>query len=218
MPKKTFINLPESKKKMIINAFLIEFSKKNYDDASISDVVKKTGISKGSIYQYFDNKLDLFSFLIGECAKAKMQFIGSVKREEFPDFWSYFRALYAHGSHFDESHPIESNFLYNLWKNLRSPSVKQLHDQMLFQRLDAFEGMIKHEIDLGLFKDGQPVRSMAFLMLKIGESIAEELMLTKIIDPEKSIKEKKPMFLGKEKELLKVVDGYISLIKPTFNK
>ena len=64
MPNKTFFNLPKDKQVKIINASKIEFSKYSFYDASINRIIKEAEISRGSFYQYFTNKEDLFIFIL----------------------------------------------------------------------------------------------------------------------------------------------------------
>ena len=58
--KPTFDNIPEEKRRRIIEVATKEFAKKGYHDASISNIAEKSGISVGAVYKYFDNKQDLF--------------------------------------------------------------------------------------------------------------------------------------------------------------
>ncbi len=60
----TFLNLSEEKKERIINAALEEFSLQSFSDASITNIVKKAEISRGSFYQYFGNKENLYNYLV----------------------------------------------------------------------------------------------------------------------------------------------------------
>ncbi|MBU5316597.1 TetR/AcrR family transcriptional regulator [Clostridium bornimense] len=66
MPKNTFFNLPKDKRNKIIKCAKKEFSKYNFYDASINRIIKEANISRGSFYQYFENKEDLFIYLLGE--------------------------------------------------------------------------------------------------------------------------------------------------------
>lgn len=218
MPKKTFLNLNEAKKKQITDAFLREFATKPFDEASLTVVVKQLGIAKGSIYQYFETKLDLFLYLIGECGATKIKYVGSISRTDYPDFWHYFRALYEHGVQFDHENPLQSHFLFNLISNLNSPSIKDLYEGMVKQSISAFEGMVEHEIELGLFRDDIPVKTMAFMLYKMGTSIQENMIFAEVINPKKSIEENTPVYKGKKDELMTMVDDYIRLTKPSFDK
>lgn len=62
MPKKTYFNLDEDKKLRILNAAKEEFSRVPLLEASISNVIKIAGIPRGSFYQYFENKEDLYFY------------------------------------------------------------------------------------------------------------------------------------------------------------
>ena len=53
MPKQTFLNLPEEKRNTIINIAIEEFAEYGLENASTNRIVAKSGISKGSFYQYF---------------------------------------------------------------------------------------------------------------------------------------------------------------------
>ena len=56
MPKDTFTNLPEEKRRHFLNIAIKEFAEHPYNTASISEIVRQAGIAKGSVYQYFENK------------------------------------------------------------------------------------------------------------------------------------------------------------------
>ncbi|MDD6407130.1 MAG: TetR/AcrR family transcriptional regulator [Lactobacillus equicursoris] len=63
MPKQTFFNLPKEKRDRIIAAAKEVFSKNSYEEASINQIVKLAQIPRGSFYQYFEDKDDLYGYL-----------------------------------------------------------------------------------------------------------------------------------------------------------
>ena len=64
MPKSTFYKLPEEKKQRILDAARQEFSKVPFREASINHIIKMAGIPRGSFYQYFEDKQDLYFYFI----------------------------------------------------------------------------------------------------------------------------------------------------------
>ncbi|WP_320113368.1 TetR/AcrR family transcriptional regulator [Draconibacterium orientale] len=218
MPKETFIKLKEEKKKQITDAFLREFAVKTYDEASISMVVKRLGIAKGSVYQYFNDKLDLFMYLVNESVAVKIKYTEAVKRENYPDFWAFFSALYEHGFRFDDENPLHSHFLHNLTQNLNSPSIKHLYNELLSQVVAAFENMVEYEVEKGLFRSDIPINTQGFFLYKLGVSIQEQLEVTGIIHPKESIEKLQPVYFGKKNDLMQVVAEYIKLARPAFDK
>ena len=77
MPKQTFLNLPDEKRKAFLETALDEFANNDYNTASISKIVEKAGIAKGSVYQYFEDKQDLFMYLLDYANKEMMGVIQS---------------------------------------------------------------------------------------------------------------------------------------------
>lgn len=62
MPTKTFFNLPQKKRDRILKAAEKEFGRVPLYKASISNIVKEAEIPRGSFYQYFEDKEDLYGF------------------------------------------------------------------------------------------------------------------------------------------------------------
>lgn len=69
MPKDTFYNLSEEKQKRILDGAVREFSERRFSDASINQIVKNADIPKGSFYQYFTDKEDLYLYVTEEIAR-----------------------------------------------------------------------------------------------------------------------------------------------------
>lgn len=58
--KPTFDNISSEKKNKILTVALNEFATKGYESANINTIAKRSGVSVGSLYKYFDSKSDLF--------------------------------------------------------------------------------------------------------------------------------------------------------------
>ena len=64
MPSDTFFRLPESKRERLMDAAWEEFTAVRCSDASINKIIRSAGIPRGSFYQYFTDKDDLFLYLV----------------------------------------------------------------------------------------------------------------------------------------------------------
>ncbi|MCR5825540.1 MAG: TetR/AcrR family transcriptional regulator [Oscillospiraceae bacterium] len=64
MPTQTFFRLPEEKRTRLTQAAWQEFSSVRFSEASINRIVHAAQIPRGSFYQYFADKDDLFFFLL----------------------------------------------------------------------------------------------------------------------------------------------------------
>lgn len=58
--KPTFDNIPKEKKIKILTVAVEEFAKKGFENANINTIAKNASVSVGSLYKYFDTKVDLF--------------------------------------------------------------------------------------------------------------------------------------------------------------
>ena len=63
------------KKDDIINAAFEEFSRYDYDRASINSIIENSKTSKGTFYHYFSNKVDLYLELVRIASEKKIHFL-----------------------------------------------------------------------------------------------------------------------------------------------
>ncbi|WP_310603600.1 TetR/AcrR family transcriptional regulator [Anaerosporobacter sp.] len=63
MPKQTFFNLQPAKQRNVVYAALTEFTNKGYLLGSVGDIAKSAVVSKGSMYQYFEDKKEFYMYL-----------------------------------------------------------------------------------------------------------------------------------------------------------
>lgn len=66
MCTETFLRLPEEKRRRFLDAAWEEFTSARFTDVSINQIVRRAGIPRGSFYQYFAGKDDLFAYLLEE--------------------------------------------------------------------------------------------------------------------------------------------------------
>ena len=61
--------LREERKKMVVRCAKAVFSQKGYYQASVSDIIERAGIARGTFYLYFQSKRDVFNNILDELAK-----------------------------------------------------------------------------------------------------------------------------------------------------
>ncbi len=77
MPKQTFFNLEPERREGVIAAAVEEFARHPpYEQASLSRIVESCGIAKGSMYQYFEDKLDLYLYIVELAYERKQDYVG----------------------------------------------------------------------------------------------------------------------------------------------
>lgn len=92
MPTATFHNLPAHKRQSLIDAAIDEFAQHPYGVASVSQIVQRAGIAKGSIYQYFADKQDFYLFLVEHAAAEQLRLLQELApAEDTPDVFAQLR-------------------------------------------------------------------------------------------------------------------------------
>ncbi|MFB1100308.1 TetR family transcriptional regulator [Terribacillus saccharophilus] len=82
MPKQTFLSLPEDKQNTLIQSAKKEFSRVPLHEASIANIIKDAGIPRGSFYQYFEDKEDLYYYLLNQVAQENNKKLNSILQEK----------------------------------------------------------------------------------------------------------------------------------------
>ncbi len=106
MPQATFFNLPEDKRNLITSAAIREFSTADYNTASINQICRESNIAKGSFYQYFADKLDLYVYIMTLAIEEKVKFFSDVLTEFHTlTLLEQFRLLFIKGAEFAKNYP-----------------------------------------------------------------------------------------------------------------
>ena len=64
MPTNTFFNLPPPKRERLLRAAVSEFMQKPFNEVSVNRIIRAAQIPRGSFYQYFSDKSDLFRHIL----------------------------------------------------------------------------------------------------------------------------------------------------------
>ncbi len=92
MVRPRFEHLEPERQDEIIRAAAEEFGDKGYDAASVNRIIERAGVSKGSLYYYFEDKGDLFSAVMERATTAMVKLVGGIALDELTSdsFWPAF--------------------------------------------------------------------------------------------------------------------------------
>ncbi|MGW0364696.1 TetR/AcrR family transcriptional regulator [Streptomyces sp. NPDC002990] len=63
MPTTTWTHLPPDRRERVLVAAMDEFGTHGYSTGSLNVIAREAGVAKGSLFQYFAGKLDLFTYV-----------------------------------------------------------------------------------------------------------------------------------------------------------
>lgn len=116
MPKETFYNLEEQKKKTIIDAAKIEFTDNELHKARVSNIIKEAGIPRGSFYQYFEDIDDLYYYIIDDSFDEIFK-EGYKHSERTNDIFEYIKLTFEVDYH-AYSNENRHRFMKNVFKSI----------------------------------------------------------------------------------------------------
>ena len=93
MARARFDNLEPQRQEAILAAASDEFATHGYSAASLNRIIEAAGISKGSLYYYFDDKADLFASVVQEAVQRLVDDVGGfdLDRLDRAGYWDSVR-------------------------------------------------------------------------------------------------------------------------------
>lgn len=163
MPKQTFYNLPEDKRKRIIELSIEEFAAKPYGKASLSSIVNKAGIAKGSMYQYFENKKDLYTYILEMAAREKMSFLQSQGLNPDADFFTLFEQILMAGARFTLAQPRLGRIMANAMEPSGEEVLNEVFGKMKEMSLNFIKELLINAQNQGSVRKDMSPELMAYL-------------------------------------------------------
>ncbi|MGD8252624.1 MAG: TetR/AcrR family transcriptional regulator [Desulfobacterales bacterium] len=154
----TFLNLPKEKQERILRVALEEFSQNGYERTSINTIVKRLGIAKGSIFQYFQGKENLFLHLFTialETVKTRLKQV----RDDSVDrtFFERLDQTLDAGVRFINDHPAIYRLYLSVLFESRMPFRQEILSSIRHYSHDFLKGLIDTGVERGeLRKDIDP--------------------------------------------------------------
>lgn len=168
MIKRTFYNLPEQKRQRIIDAIVEEFSSSSTEKVSINRIVKAANISRGSFYQYFEDKVDLVEVLTKSFVDLSIE--GANKALEYSngDIFYTYEKLFEIITNFAQD-KTQKVILKNLLRSLRAND--DLISEYLLNRFNGFEELNKiakqYNTDNLKFKSSEDVEYLSQILTQL---------------------------------------------------
>ena len=164
MPLARFESLDESLKTRILDVSKQEFATHGYESASYNKIIQKIGISKGSMYYYFENKEDLFITCFLDAFTHATGSIG-FENASFPfeddeeSYWDSIKKLSSKQWNDVLHHPL----LMTLMRQLASmgtnhPIFRKLI--LLCEGLSEYRDIVailQHGVDIGTIRNDVPL-------------------------------------------------------------
>lgn len=180
MPKSTFFNLPKDKIDKIVEVAIDEFAEYSYEKGSINRIVDGADIAKGSFYQYFEDKKDLYNFIVQEAEKKRLTYLTStIDDKPFSNYFRTLKELYLAEIKFAKESFKLSKIILDFTKNDKGD---KLSTYSVFEKL-LIKGVENRDIN-----DENNIKLSSYLLASINTSVLEYFIHEADLDIEKATK------------------------------
>jgi len=213
MPLQTFRNLGKDKQEKIRQVAYKEFAIYDYKNASVTNIVKELGLAKGSFYRYFENKLDLYGYLLEYTTQLRMKSINKLVESEKTDFFNILIENFKDKIEFDIKHPLESIFTYRVLLDNNNPDIQHIITKLKQEVFKYVEALLKDFKSAGLIRQDIDIQLTAFSIFQIQIGLFDYLTHYKGVDFIKNIKEGKTVFSIDKGEIMEIVEEMVKLLR-----
>jgi len=197
-------NLDSEKKMKIINSAMEEFSKNTYDKASTNRIVENAGISKGSLFNYFQSKEKLYEYLEIFSIKEMADVIVEKVNWEEPDVLKRIKDIALIKLEIFSKYPYLLGFFTRINANKSIDELKTIYEKYV---PNIYEKVYYKNIDFSLFKEDIEVKETMNILIWTFEKMGENYL--------KRIKSGEKISTG---EISEELDRYMKVLRKGFFK
>ena len=212
MPSPTFQKLPAAKREKFLRVAMEEFSSSGYEKASVTQMVKKLKIAKGSVYQYFENKKELYFYLLEQAQLRRQEYMKPILRNPPGNFWDSYVSLFEASLRFDYENPEMSTLISNAAHEKYADDLGNLQLQQRRKSLDFMRGLLEREFLSGGLRYDVDIDVMAFVLGNVTNNIWDYLTLKNL---NKETDKKGNLTIPKE-QVVKILEDISKLLKTGF--
>jgi AcrR family transcriptional regulator len=197
-----FENLPEEKQSQILDAAAEEFAENSYETASINRIIELAGISKGSMYYYFEGKADLYETVVENATRRLMALVGDFEFDSLQsdNFWPYIEAFSERTLHHMRSQGKYLRLVRNFYQLYQPGDPDSPGSGMVDWGRDMVEALLIRGRQVGAIRRDLPTELLVQLMMAIG-MVFDQWLLEHLDEFERDDSD----LLEKEVELLRLI-------------
>ena len=213
MPLKTFMNLDPKRQKEIIDACLREFALRDYHEVSLSKIILKLGLAKGSFYRYFESKRDLYEYLIAYAKKLNVGLFEKTLQDPGNDILDAWSRFYLEAARLDNAYPVFGGFGYKVSQERNNVVLGNVALKSKIKGIEVLRGIFEEQQKKGNIRKDLDIDQMVYTLLQVQEGVMDYLALKYKIDFKKNIEKGKVLFSIPEETLKKELDGFARILR-----
>lgn len=141
----------------IVAAALEMFGEKGFAGARIEEIAKRAGVSKGTLYLYFETKADIFRAVVEETVKPNIEALErTILAMDLP-FETLVRTLLPRFAEMVTAIPVGTVVKMVVGESRNFPELAKVwHDEVVLKAITLLAGLIGRAQERGELRPGEP--------------------------------------------------------------
>lgn len=163
MPKEAFKSIPTEKRERILGAAARLFAERGFSRTDVAEIASQAGVAKGSMYNYFSNKAELYFHVCRDGMERSRQAVYGELRADW-DIYRQIQHIFRNGVAFVQSNPE----YVRLYLNVSSSGMENFADKLTLEvekhTADHLKNLLREGIKGGHVRPDLNVSLAAFLI------------------------------------------------------
>ena len=155
---------------MILDAATEEFASLGFEGASYNRIIERSGVSKGAMYYYFDDKEDLYLTVLSHAIQSAREALGDIPEvETAEEYWEALETISYAAMEFYYANPVVSALVRGLARVRRSGSIPAAIEEMHRNGVTMAEHYLKVGQRVGAVRRDLPFELLANIVTAVDE-------------------------------------------------
>ncbi len=172
MPRPRFEKLDPERRASILAVATKEFAEHGFEAASYNQIIARTGLSKGAIYYYFDDKEDLYATVLRDVVERLIMGSGDMaSAKDAESFWTEFEAWYVRSLKLFQEEPTAMGLARSVAKAMTRGAATGAIAELRQVARSWMDQFIAQGQSLGAIREDLPEDLLASVLMALEEGI-----------------------------------------------
>ncbi len=149
MPRGTLNNIAAEKKERVLREAALFFAERGYSQTDMAALAKRCGVAKGSIYNYFKNKEELYLYVCRDGLERSRRAVWETASTDL-NIYELVEHVFRHGVDFTREHPEYVTLYLNIASAGLEHFAGELSSEVEKPTADRIKGSLRQGIAAGL--------------------------------------------------------------------
>jgi AcrR family transcriptional regulator len=172
MPRPRFDKLEPARRAAILTVAAEEFAEHGFEAASYNRIIERSGLSKGAIYYYFDDKEDLYVTVLKDALERLVIHVDDLSSARDADtFWREFTRWYRQSLVAFQQDPHAVALARSLVKAMGRGAAHGVVAELRRFGLGWMQALVRHGQEVGAVRSDLPENLLPSVLMALEEGI-----------------------------------------------